>query len=210
MKILKRIITLVIAFIAIALLGTVQNPRDYSVEYTHAAVKGITKASYLTYEKPVKDPRTGYNKGDEGAPADTYRDGEELFYNRYYDHWNVDQVYDAAKVKAIRRARKARKVTNRRLVRRFIRRHYGKNKKYKYIKNPNRYTITHRKNKKVIVEIVKSVSRGGRYGRTTDGYTIKYNKRVKKGRKVTSYFIWNPNNNYDDDVVAVVDNRKTR
>lgn len=56
----------------------------------HASVKGITKDNYLTYEKKYKDAY-GYNKGECDTP---YKDGEEYFYNEYYDHWNVEKVYD--------------------------------------------------------------------------------------------------------------------
>lgn len=33
----------------------------------------------------------GFNKGECNTP---YKKGEEKFYNDYYDHWNVDKVYD--------------------------------------------------------------------------------------------------------------------
>ena len=64
--------------------------------------------------------------------------------------------------------------------------------------------------KYVYVETVKSTSDGGRHGHTSDGYYIKYNAKVKKGTKVTSYLIYNPKTKYIDDVVAVVDNKKIR
>ena len=38
-------------------------------------------------------------------------------------------------------------------------------------------------------------------------YKTWYNKKVKKGKEVKSYYIYNPKNNYCDDVVAVVDNK---
>ena len=70
--------------------------------------------------------------------------------------------------------------------------------------------IENRKSKKVIyVEKVISISDGNKHGwyDTPDGkYIIGYNKKVKAGRKVTSYIIWNPKNNYEDDVLYVVDN----
>ena len=39
---------------------------------------------------------------------------------------------------------------------------------------------------------------------------MSYNKRVKKGKKVTVYAIYNPGNNAEDDVIAVVDNKRIR
>lgn len=74
----------------------------------------------------------------------------------------------------------------------------------------------HRKNKKwILVEKVVSVSDGTSYGwysTKTKGtnYIIGYNKKVPKGKKVTSYVIWNPKSNVCDDILAVVDNRKIR
>jgi len=57
----------------------------------------------------------------------------------------------------------------------------------------------------VYVEKVKTKSKGGYEGRTIKGnYYVKYPKKVKKGKKVTVYFIWNPNNNACDDVIAIV------
>jgi hypothetical protein len=57
----------------------------------------------------------------------------------------------------------------------------------------------------VYIEKVKTKSDGGRDGHTTKGnYYVKYPKKVKKGKKVTMYFIYNPYTNYCDDIVAVV------
>ena len=61
----------------------------------------------------------------------------------------------------------------------------------------------------IYVEIIKSVSAGGRHG-TYENYYIAYNKRVRKGKHVTSYCVWNPCNSYCDDVEAVADNGKIR
>lgn len=70
--------------------------------------------------------------------------------------------------------------------------------------------MSHRANKKVVyVEKFISYSKG-KYGYSKDGYYVKYNQKVKKGKKVISYFIYNPYTNYCDDVVAVVDNHKIR
>lgn len=62
----------------------------------------------------------------------------------------------------------------------------------------------------IYVEIIKSVSTGGSHGTYGKNYYIAYNKRVRKGKHVTSYCIWNPCNAYCDDVEAVADNGKIR
>ena len=85
--------------------------------------------------------------------------------------------------------------------------------KVKYIKS-NKLTekmIERRAiNHTIYVEIEKSVSVGGKRGLIDGKYTIAYNKRVSKGKKVTSYCVWNPCTSYCDDVVAVADNGKIR
>ena len=72
--------------------------------------------------------------------------------------------------------------------------------------------ITHRKGKKIVyIEKIVSISSGKNYGYTKKGhYYIAYNKKVKKGKRVVSYFVWNPNTNYCDDVIASVDNKMIR
>lgn len=72
------------------------------------------------------------------------------------------------------------------------------------------HTLEHRKNKYVLVEVVKGkcVNDNGD-GRTSDGYYISY-KRVKghkRGAKYTTYCIY-ANNNYIDDVAFRVDIRR--
>ena len=74
----------------------------------------------------------------------------------------------------------------------------------------NAKKIEHRKGKHIVyIEKFVSYSKG-KYGYSKEGYYVKYNKRVKKGKKVISYFIYNPYTNYFDDVVAVVDNKMIR
>lgn len=74
----------------------------------------------------------------------------------------------------------------------------------------------HRKGKKyILVEKVVSVSDGtgyGWYSTKTKGtnYIIGYNKKVPKGKKVTSYVIYSPHSNECDDILYVVDNQKVR
>jgi len=76
--------------------------------------------------------------------------------------------------------------------------------------------VDHRKGKDyIVVEKVVSKSDGtgyGWYSTKTKGtnYIIGYNKRVKKGKRVTSYVIWNPKTNECDDILYVVDNKRVR
>lgn len=63
---------------------------------------------------------------------------------------------------------------------------------------------------KMIVEVVKSKSLGGKYGKTKDGYRVKYTKRVKRGKTITSYLIYDPRTNNPDDIAAVVDNKRIK
>ena len=73
------------------------------------------------------------------------------------------------------------------------------------IKVVKEYKVPKNRKGTVYIETIKTKSKGGYNGRTIKGnYYIKYPKKVKKGKKVTVYFIWNPNNNYADDVVAMV------
>lgn len=180
----KTIITVIVALIATVIMtsGTV-----------HATVSGITMDNYMTYEKKYKDAY-GYNKG-ESDPK--YLEGEEYFYNEYYDHWNVEKVYDKSLI--------PKATTNKGPVKAYCKKHY----KTRTIKYTN-YKPYRKSTKYVYVETVKSVSDGGRHGHTKDGYYIQYNAKVKKGTKVTSYLIYNPKTKYIDDVVAVVDNKKIR
>ena len=100
------------------------------------------------------------------------------------------------------------------LVNDYIRRNYDLNAyKLKYI-STGKLTpkmIRERATRHTIyVEIIKSVSAGGRHGIYGKDYYLAYNKRVRKGKHVTSYCIWNPCNSYCDDVIAVADNGKIR
>lgn len=62
----------------------------------------------------------------------------------------------------------------------------------------------HRKSKKVIyIEKVYTKSLGGKNGVVVGTkYKVKYTKKVKKGIKQYCYFVYNPNNNSCDDVIA--------
>ena len=102
------------------------------------------------------------------------------------------------------------KVSNKKIVKKYCREHY-RGYKIKYFTKWNEYKMTHRKGKKVVyVEKMISYSQGKQYGYTKEGYYIAYNKKVKKGKKVVSYCIYNPHTNYYDDVVAVVDCKMIR
>ena len=63
---------------------------------------------------------------------------------------------------------------------------------------------------KIYVEIFVSYSNGGNWGENEEGWGVAYNTDVPKGEKVISYIIYNPNTNYIDDAIAVVDNGKIR
>lgn len=106
------------------------------------------------------------------------------------------------------------KSKNKQLVNNYIVRNYDlKAYKIKYIKS-TRLTnkmIRERATKHIIyIEICKSVSSGGKSDTQDGKYYVAYNKKVRKGKKVTSYCIWNPCTNYCDDITAVVDNGKIR
>lgn len=99
--------------------------------------------------------------------------------------------------------------TDKGLVKNYCSIHY-KNYKVVYFTKWNQKKMTHRKGKHIVyVEKVVSTSKG-KYGYTKDKFYITYNKKVKKGKKVISYCIYNPKSNYIDDIVAVVDNKKIR
>lgn len=96
----------------------------------------------------------------------------------------------------------------------YISRHYpGYKVRFVPEGKPNMIKLRTRKGKRIVyVEVLKSNAKGNlkdkrrSWGITTKGSYITYNRRVKKGKRVISYCIWNPNSNYTDDVVAVVDN----
>lgn len=98
----------------------------------------------------------------------------------------------------------AHKLSDRRLVRDWCRKHF-RGYKIKFV-DGNKFNFQKRKSKRfVYVERIVSRSKG-RYGLTADGGYIRYNVKVSKGKRVVSYAIWNPRNNVEDDVIAVVDN----
>lgn len=163
----------------------------------HAMVDGIDSYNYDSYVKPNNDAY-GYNIGE---CEREYLPGEEYFYNEYYDHWNVDTVYDSSIV------------TSKKLAIAFAQVNYP-NCKVKIItmNKKNWKKILKRKNKNIVyVEKCVTKSSGKNYGYTIKGHNyVAYNCKVKKNTKVTSYFVYNPYTNYSDDIVAVVDNKMVR
>lgn len=113
----------------------------------------------------------------------------------------------------------AKSMTDRQIVKAYCNAHY-KNCRIQYFTKWNDKTMSHRANKNVVyVQIEKSVSSGkidsrnGKcwgYVKGQHYYKTWYNKKVKKGKVVKSYYIYNPKNNYEDDIVAVVDNKILR
>lgn len=100
------------------------------------------------------------------------------------------------------------------LVNKYLRTNYNLKKyKVRYAKNDQltEKTMINRANKKIIyIEVTKSISCGNGYGKIDGKWRVAYNKKVAKGKKVTSYAIYNPHTNYIDDVVAVIDNGMIR
>lgn len=113
----------------------------------------------------------------------------------------------------------ARSMTDRQIVRAYCNTHY-KGYSVRYFTKWNDKVMYHRTNKKIVyVEIEKSVSSGKidkrngmcwGYVKGQHYYKNWYNKKVKKGKTVKSYYIYNPYTNYEDDIVAVVDNKSLR
>lgn len=111
------------------------------------------------------------------------------------------------------------KTTNKGLVKKYCKENY-RECKVKYFTKWNEYKMTHRKGKNIVyVQVEISCSSGkkdktnGRYWGYIKGsnyYRTWYNKKVRRGKKVTSYYIYNPYTNWEDDIIAVVDNNKIR
>ena len=109
--------------------------------------------------------------------------------------------------------------TDKQIVKEYCNKHY-KGYTIKYFTKWNEKKICSRKGKHIIyVQIETSISSGkkdkcnNRYWGYIKGqhyYKTWYNTKVKKGKEVKSYYIYNPYTNYYDDIVAVVDNKKIR
>ena len=81
----QKIFTIILAIIILIIFAV-------STSQVDAAVEGIDSTNYDSYVKPIAD-EYGYNIGE---CEKEYLEGEEYFYNEYYDHWNVDKVYDSS------------------------------------------------------------------------------------------------------------------
>ena len=100
-------------------------------------------------------------------------------------------------------------VSDKALAKRWAQKHYP-GYKVVFVKDASP-VISHRAGKhKVYIEVIHTRSAGGYDGWTKDGYYVCYTKKVRKGKRATSYAIWNPHNNVCDDVVAFVDHGKIR
>ena len=96
--------------------------------------------------------------------------------------------------------------TDKGLVKSYCTKYFGMTPKY--VKCGSK-VLNHHKGK-MLVEVVKTKSIGKGWGKTSKGLKVRYNKKVKKGRKVTSYLIYDPRTNAPDAVIAVVDCKKLR
>lgn len=113
----------------------------------------------------------------------------------------------------------AKSPTDKQIVKNYCTQHYP-NMKIKYFTKWNDKVMCNRAGKGVVyVEVEKSISSGkkdsrnGRcwgYVKGQHYYKTWYNKKVKRGKAVTSYYIYDPCTNYDDGIVAVIDNKKIR
>lgn len=73
------------------------------------------------------------------------------------------------------------------------------------IKIVNEFKVPPKRKGIVYIEKVRTISDGSRKGHTIKRKCrVKYPNKVKRGKKVTMYFVWNPKTNICDDVVAVV------
>lgn len=103
----------------------------------------------------------------------------------------------------------AKSKTDYQIVKEYCKKNYPK-QTIKVVTKYNPKIMENRKDKNIVyVERFVSYSQGS-YGYSKKGEYVRYNKKVRKGKKVISYFIYNPKTNYCDDVVAVIDCGKVR
>ena len=107
--------------------------------------------------------------------------------------------------------------TDTQIVRKFCRNTYGTSYKIKFIeaRESNMHFLLNRAGRKIIyVETYKVRATGGRDARIVSGdykgCYVALTKKTKPGKITRFYSIWNPNNNYEDDIVAVVNQGKIR
>lgn len=103
------------------------------------------------------------------------------------------------------------------IVRRYCRQTYGTSYKVKFIdaRESNMKFLLNRAGRKIVyVETYKVKATGGRDARIISGdykgCYVALTKKTKPGKITQFYSIWNPNNNYEDDIVAVVNQGKIR
>ena len=109
--------------------------------------------------------------------------------------------------------------TNKGLVKEYCKTHYSECK-IVYFTKWDESKMLNRVGKNIVyVEILISTSSGKRdplnkrywgYIKGSNYYKTWYNTKVKKGKTVKQYLIYNPYTNYEDDIVAVIDNKKIR
>lgn len=98
------------------------------------------------------------------------------------------------------------KTNDKQLVNKYCKKHYP-TRSIKYTTNDR---VAYKKSKKKVYVLVEYSKSKGYYGYTKNGNYIRYNKKVKKDKTIKSYFVFNPKNNYCDDIVAVIDNGRIR
>ena len=96
--------------------------------------------------------------------------------------------------------------SNRAIAKQWAKEHYPN----KVIKVVEYGKVPNDRKGKVYIERVPTTSLGGYKGKTPDEYIVKYAKKVKKGNKEVCYSVYNPNNNYSDDVVAFISCHKVK
>lgn len=62
----------------------------------------------------------------------------------------------------------------------------------------------------VYVEKIKTKSIGNKWGKTKDGYLVKYYKSIKKDKTETVYLVYNPKTNACDDIICFVSNKRAK
>lgn len=198
-KTIKILLAVELMFTAFLMLGNTVHAKTKKKHVTYRTINGIYNSDGTI------DTADGYcwkvRKESYAYPGTT------PVTVKFNTHRTKDKLDDSI-IKIVAKNR------NIQLVNDYIRRNYDLNAyKVKYI-NTRKLTdkmIRERAVKHTIyVEIIKSVSAGGRHGTYGKNYYIAYNKRVRKGKHVTSYCVWNPCNSYCDDVEAVADNGKIR
>ena len=100
-------------------------------------------------------------------------------------------------------------MSNMQLIKRYCKQNYPE-KQIRIVQQGklNYKQFTHRKGKRYVYVIKFRAKSRGDYGITKTGSYIRFNNRVKKGKWVYMYYVYNPYSNYEDDVVARIGNSK--